>query len=194
MLNPSCGRLDEIIDGALKYNATLTIVCPSWPNRQDFGIGATMAADGDKQRPKSNWAQMISAGLGAVAIIGVGMQVRTIKQNFSEASARQVYMSYSESLLKYPEFTEPDLTEIKKDRVKYVQYKNFVAHMLFAYDEILSVYDKPEWRRNFDDDLRYHMKYLCNDTGPDLDAMYFQKVRQALGEARAKCPALTKSQ
>jgi hypothetical protein len=82
------------------------------------------------KRPRSNWAQITSAWVGVVAIVGVAWQAYAIRQNFSESSARQVYMSYSESVLKYPEFTEPDLAQIKKDPVKYVQYKSFVSHML----------------------------------------------------------------
>jgi hypothetical protein len=139
------------------------------------------------QRPKSNWAQIASACLAAIAIVGVAWQAYSIRSNFSEQAARQVYMSYSEAILKYPEFTEPDLAELKKDRTKYVQYKNFVSHMLFAYDEILSVYDKPEWRSSFADDLKFHMPYLCNDTSPDYDAVYTETLRRLLKEARARC-------
>jgi hypothetical protein len=145
------------------------------------------------ERPWSNWAQISSAWLGAIAIVGVGFQVYSIRQNASESAARQVYMSYSESILKYPEFTEPDLAQLKKDPVKYVQYKSFVSHMLFAYDEILSVYDKPEWRKSFEDDIKYQMPYLCNETSADYDTVYFEKLRRLLKEARAKCPAAAKS-
>jgi hypothetical protein len=145
------------------------------------------------KRPRSNWAQITSAWLGVIAIVGVAWQAYAIRQNFRESAARQVYMSYSESILKYPEFTEPDLAQLKKDPVKYVQYKNFVSHMLFAYDEILVVYDKPEWRKSFEDDLKYQMPYLCNETPSDYDATYFEKLRRLLKEARAKCPAAAKS-
>jgi hypothetical protein len=79
------------------------------------------------KRPQSNWAQITSAWVGVIAIVGVAWQAYAIRQNFSESAARQVYMSYSESILKYPEFTEPDLSQLKKDPVKYVQYKNFVS-------------------------------------------------------------------
>jgi hypothetical protein len=125
--------------------------------------------------------------------MGVAWQAYAIRQNFSESAARQVYMSYSESILKYPEFTEPDLSQLKKDPVKYVQYKNYVSHMLFAYDEILAVYDKPEWRKSFEDDLKFQMPYLCNETASDYDAAYFENLRRLLKEARAKCPGAAKS-
>jgi hypothetical protein len=149
-----------------------------------------MADTAPKERPQSNWAQIASAWLGLIAIAGVAWQAYAIRQNFNESAARQVYMSYSESILKYPEFTEPDFAQLKKDPVKYVQYKNFVSHMLFAYDEILAVYDKPEWRKSFEDDLKYQMPYLC-ETSPD--AIYSEKLRRLLKEARAKCPAAVKN-
>jgi hypothetical protein len=161
--------------------------------RQSFNVGKTMVNPTTGKRPQSNWAQITSAWVGIIAIVGVTWQAYAIRQNFNESAARQVYMSYSESILKYPEFTEPDVTQLKKDPVKYIQYKNFVSHMLFAYDEILAVYDKPEWRKSFEDDLKYQMPYLCNEVPPDYDAMYFEKLRRLLKEARAKCPAAAKS-
>jgi hypothetical protein len=65
--------------------------------------------------------------------------------------------------------------------------------MLFAYDEIFAVYDKPEWRRSFEDDLKYQMPYLCNEAPADYDAIYSGKLRGLLKDARAKCPAAAKS-
>jgi hypothetical protein len=102
-------------------------------------------------------------------------------------------MSYSESVLKYPEFTEPDLARIKQDPVKYVQYKSFVSHMLFAYDEILAVYDKPEWRKSFEEDIKYQLPYLCSETPADYDAIYLERLRRLLREAKSKCARPAKS-
>ena len=82
------------------------------------------------------------------AVVGVIFQLSFIRGNAKEASARQVYMSYSEATLKYPELSQPNYEKIKADPVEYVRYKNYVSHMLFAFDEILSVYDTPEWRNN----------------------------------------------
>ena len=64
--------------------------------------------------------------------------------------------------------------------------------MLFAYDEILTVYDTPEWRKSFNDDLRYHLQYICERTSPAFDEMYFPKMRELLREARKRCPDLQK--
>lgn len=64
--------------------------------------------------------------------------------------------------------------------------------MLFAFDEILSVYDTPEWRNSFNEDLKYHARYICEDTTPEFDKMYFPKMRQLLSGARSRCPSLQK--
>ena len=147
-----------------------------------------MADSPRDKRPKSSWAQIASAVIAAFAFVVVMTQVYYIAKNFKEAAARQVYMSYSEASLRHPEYTEPDLPEIKNDRQKFVQYKNFVAHLLFAYDEILDVYDKPEWRRSFDEDIKYHTRYICEDMPLTLDKTYFDKMRKLLREIRLKCP------
>jgi hypothetical protein len=141
------------------------------------------------RRPKSNWAQIVSA---VVAIFGFGvvaLQVNQLRANAREAAARQVYMSYSEAQLRHPDLAEPDMTALRGDRVKFVLYKNFIAHMLFAYDEIFSVYDHPEWRRSFEQEVKYHMDYICFDMTPEDDATYFEKMRMALVALRKSCPA-----
>jgi hypothetical protein len=141
-----------------------------------------------EKRPKSNWAQIISAAVGSIAIMAVGTQVYLISKNSKESAARQVYMSYSEAALRHPEFVEPDLPKIKANATEYVRYKSFFSHMLFAYDEILEVYDMPEWRKSFEIDMNYHMTYLCNDMHLADDMSFFKQMRMLLAETRAKCP------
>jgi hypothetical protein len=145
--------------------------------------------DGKTQRPKSNWAQIISAVVGVLGFGAVIIQVNMIRNNFSEAAARQVYMSYSESELRHPEFVDPDLIALRADRLQFVRYKNFVAHMLFAYDEMLSVYDHEEWHRSFAHEIKHHMDYVCFEMTPDDDATYFATMRNMLLDLRKACPA-----
>ena len=139
-----------------------------------------------------NVAQIVSAVAALCAVIGVIFQLYLIRGNAKETSARQVYMSYSEATLKYPELSQPNFDNIKADPVEYVRYKNYVSRMLFAFDEILSVYDTPEWRNSFNEDLKYHARYICEDTTPEFDKMYFPKMRQLLSGARSRCPSLQK--
>jgi hypothetical protein len=143
----------------------------------------------DNKRPKSNWAQIISAVLAIFGFAVVAVQVNQLRTNAREAAARQVYMSYSEAQLRHPDMTEPDMAEIHADRLKYVLYKNFVAHMLSAYDEIFAVYDHEEWRRSFEQEVKYHMDFICFGMTPEDDATYFVKMRDALKELRKSCPA-----
>jgi hypothetical protein len=135
-----------------------------------------------------NTAQMISAAVALVAVVFVVYQVYSINKTSRVTTARQVYMSYSEASLKYPEFVEPDLAKIKSDPREYVRYKSFVAHMLFAYDEIFSVYDEPEWHRSFEGDIKLHLPYICGDMKPTDDDVYFKKIRDILKAVRASCP------
>jgi len=46
---------------------------------------------------------------------GRGFSAKPYKGNAKDASARQVYMSYSEATLKYPELSEPNLDKLKAD-------------------------------------------------------------------------------
>ena len=52
--------------------------------------------------------------------------------------------------------------------------------MLFAFDEILSVSMRPNGGDGFNEDLKYHARYICEDTTPEFDKMYFPKMRQLL--------------
>jgi hypothetical protein len=61
--------------------------------------------------------------------------------------------------------------------------------MLFAYDEIFAVYDHAEWHRSFEQEVKYHMDYICSDMTPEDDATYFAKMRAALVALRKSCPA-----
>jgi hypothetical protein len=140
-----------------------------------------------------NSAQIASAVIAAAALVFVAYQVWSIRANARIATARQVYMSYSESLLRYPNLVEPNLQKLRADPDEWVRYKNFVAHMLFAYDEILGVYDEPEWRRSFEEDVRFHLPYICADLPAALDDPYFAKMRALLKAERAKCGAAPKS-
>lgn len=148
-----------------------------------------MADPAKEKRPKSNWAQIASAAIALLGFFVIIAQVYFISRNFEIATARQVYMSYSEAALRYPEFVEPDLVALKKDPKEYVRYKSFVSHMLFAYDEIFSVYDEPEWHHSFQTDISYHMPYICSEMKPAEDLAYFEPMRKVLRQVRATCPA-----
>lgn len=147
-----------------------------------------------------NAAQIVSALASFLGIGFVLIQLNTLQkteehrqQNAAESAARQVYMSYSEAALRYPKFASPlnETLSPQKDPAEYEQYKLFVGHMLFAYDEMLGVFpDSPEWQKAFDLDIALHTKYICEEN-PDQFEQYYERVRTKLKEIRKTCPAQT---
>jgi hypothetical protein len=144
-----------------------------------------------KPRPKSSGAQITSAIVGMVALLGVMLQLYYSDRHAQETAARQVYMSYSEASLRYPKFTWPDYEKMKDapDQQEFNQYKSFVIHMLFAYDEIFKINDEAEWRASFDHDLSLHLKYICSEQDSRFYQMFFKKTRDLMmAEKATHCP------
>jgi hypothetical protein len=120
--------------------------------------------------------------ISAVLLPIITFQIYFVGLNANRAAARQVFMSYSEATLRYPEFAAPSYEALKtKGGTEFTQYKSYVAHMLFAYDEVLKVDNDPEWRATFNNDITAHIKYLCDERSPELDAMFFTNMREPLG-------------
>ena len=135
-----------------------------------------------KDRPKSNWAQITSALIAIFAVIGILAQIRIGQHNTQLNNARQVYMSYSEAMLNHPAFADPDFDAIKQDRKSLAQYKTFVGHMLWAYDEIFSLGEQPEWVASFNRELPDHKAYLCEESDPRFYAQYHRRMRDLLAQ------------
>jgi len=145
-------------------------------------------------RKRSNWAQIVLVAISTIALgisaafLGVVYyQVSLVRQNADRANARAVYMSYSQAALLYPEYAEPKLAQIKKNPLKFVQYKSYVAHMLFAYDEILAVEsESPEWLASLKSDLADHAALLCGENRQEYYAMYYPRMRQIIDDFKAQ--------
>ena len=145
---------------------------------------------------RNRWGNNAQIASAVISLLGFGIliyQAWAIQSNFKATAARQVYMSYSESTLRNPELSEPDYPKLRDgDPKEFIRYKNFVSTMLFAYDEILGAYDEPEWRRAFNEEIVYHLPYLCTYTDPNYDLMFFPKMRERLKQARSRCPEVIK--
>jgi hypothetical protein len=139
-----------------------------------------------QKRPKSNWAQIVSAIGATAALLGILAQANIIRNNAEKANARQVYMAYHDASLRYPEFVEPEYEEIKKEKLKFVQYKTYISHMLFAYEEVLAVENTREWNAALDYDLRYHRNYFCEENDPTFYVMYYAHLRNILFDFKNK--------
>ena len=143
-----------------------------------------------------NGAQIASALVAAFALFFIWQQVTLItksseqtQRNAQVAHARQVYISYSQLTIQYPELSEPEYDKLKSSPIELVRYKNFVTHMLFAYDEILSTIHDAEWLASFQNDLLPHVKYLCEENAANFYEQFYPKMRTLLMEAKKDCPA-----
>ena len=139
-----------------------------------------------KPRPKSNFAQILSAVVGAVALAGIYYQVSLTRLNSLQSSARQVYLSYSQATLQYPDLAYPDFERLKADHKEYNRYKVYVAFMLTAYDEILPLDLGVEWEAALRYDIKDHMPYLCEQNDPLFWATFGAKIRALVGMEKAR--------
>src|SRR4029078_12625228 len=128
-----------------------------------------------------NVAQIASALVAVVGFSAVVWQINgASKKNTEEAyraelaDARKSYMSYSDATLKYPERTDPDYDALMRNHTEYRRYQNFVSHMLYACDEMLTLapvvdsVSEDEWTLAFELDLGPHHRYICQLPDPRL--------------------------
>jgi hypothetical protein len=108
-------------------------------------------------------AQMAQA---AIALLGFGailLQVNAIGANNRAASARQIYLGYTDLAFRNPTLAVPDYEQIKAGpREDLVRYESFVSYFLYACEEALAAFTgKQEWQTSCDYDLRNHLPFLC---------------------------------
>ena len=108
-------------------------------------------------------AQMAQAAVALLGFVAILFQINEIRANNRAASARQVFLAYTDLAFKNPKFAAPDYDRIKAgSRDDQVQYESFVAYFLYACEEALSGFtDKREWQASCDYDLKPHLPFLC---------------------------------
>lgn len=140
-----------------------------------------------------NLSQMASAIAAIVALAFIAYQISQIEINGRKANARQVYLSYSNAGLKYPEFLRPEAyAQIRQDPVKFEQYKWYVTQMMFAYDEMISAAGDKSWIASFNYELPDHMALLCDlkKTEPRFFTQFEDDTNALIDKAMAgKCGA-----
>jgi len=147
-------------------------------------------------RPQSNFAQIASALVAIIALIGIYVQVSLTRTNALKANARQVYVNYSAAALKYPQLARPNYQKLKeaRDQTELVRYQIYVGHMLSAFDEILALDDEPEWLASFRYDIQDHLTYLCELNDLTFFATFYNKTILLLNEEKNKyCPEIAAS-
>lgn len=154
----------------------------------------TTSSTQENARPKSNAAQIVSAIVAVVALVGISVQVHLARVNAQRASARQVYLAYSQATLQYPQLARPNYAQLaaKSDPTDLIRYQIYVANMLTAYDEIFQIIDDKEWVASFDYDIEDHLPYLCEQKDTKYYATFTRKTQKLIDEQKqAHCANLS---
>jgi len=108
-------------------------------------------------------AQMAQATVALLGFVAILFQINEIRTNSRAASARQVFLGYTDLAFKNPKYAYPDYAAIKAgNRDERVQYESFVAYFLYACEEAMVAFaDKREWQASCDYDLKPHLPFLC---------------------------------
>jgi hypothetical protein len=108
-------------------------------------------------------AQMAQASVALLGFVAILFQINEIRSNNRAASARQVFLAYTDLAFRNPKFSAPDYAAIKKSgRDQQVQYESFVSYFLYACEEAMAAFpDRREWLASCDYDLKPHLPFLC---------------------------------
>ena len=127
-------------------------------------------------------AQMAQAAVALLGFVAILFQINEIRSNNRAASARQVFLGFTDLAFKNPKFTAPDYDAIKAgSRDERTQYESFVSYFLYACEETISAFaDKREWQASCDYDLKPHLPFLCekNAAQPAYLATYGAEIQQ----------------
>lgn len=139
-----------------------------------------------------NVSQIASAVASLGALSFVAYQVSLIEVNSRKANARSVYQHYANASLQHPELIQPlDYAAIKRDHVKFEQYKFYVAQMLFAYDEMITAAGEKSWLASFNYEVPDHAALLCDlrKTEPGYFTQFETETLTLIDKAlKGKCP------
>jgi hypothetical protein len=103
---------------------------------------------------------LVAAGGVSVAI----GQLRSNQKNQRESTAKSVFREYLRLAFEHSDLAEPDYQKLRAQPDKYKKYSWFVAHLLWACEEILR-YEKGEiWKENLQRNVDYHREYFINDS------------------------------
>jgi hypothetical protein len=121
-------------------------------------------------QPSSFWwqkfgtlAQMAQAAVALLGFVAILFQINEIRANNRAASARQVFLGYTDLAFRNPKFAQPDYDAIRThSRDDQVQYESFVSYFLYACEEAMAAFaDKREWQASCDYDVKPHLAFLC---------------------------------
>jgi len=127
-------------------------------------------------------AQMAQASVALLGFVAILFQINEIRSANRAASARAVFLGYTDLAFRNPKFAAPDYDVIKtRSRDEQVQYESFVSYFLYACEETIAAFaDKREWQASCDYDLKPHLPFLCekNAAQPAYLATYGDDIQQ----------------
>jgi hypothetical protein len=127
-------------------------------------------------------AQMAQATVALLGFVAILFQINEIRSGNRAASARQVFLGYTDLAFRNPKFSAPDYTAIKTaSRDEQTQYESFVSYFLYACEETTAAFPgQHEWQASCDYDLKPHLPFLCekNATEPAYLATYGADTQQ----------------
>ena len=114
-------------------------------------------------------AQMAQAAVALLGVVAILFQINEIRSSNRAASARQVFLGFTDLAFKNPRFAAPDYDAIKAGpRDLQVQYESFVSYFLYSCEEAITAFaDKREWVASCDYDLKPHLPFLCEKSNAE---------------------------
>src|SRR5258708_292690 len=108
-------------------------------------------------------AQMAQAAVALLGFVAILLQINEIRSNNRAASARQVFLGYTDLAFKNPKFSHPDYDAIKAgNRDEQVQYENFVSYFLYSCEQATTAFaDRREWIASCHHHLEPPLPLLC---------------------------------
>ncbi|NAW78213.1 hypothetical protein CAG60_04885 [Vibrio sp. V33_P6A3T137] len=112
----------------------------------------------------SLWVSLANIVICIVAVVTAVFAYRQWTSSKEEARRATAYSAYSRFLelcLQLPDFAYADEQVLKVNQKDYIQYRWFVAQMLFAFEQILDVLpDDEEWKITISNQLKKHVWHL----------------------------------
>ncbi|EJL3952832.1 TPA: hypothetical protein O4I89_001036 [Vibrio cholerae] len=112
----------------------------------------------------SLWVSWANIGTCIVAIVAAGFaynQWISSKKEARRATAYSAYSKFLELCQQSPDFAYAKENKIKANQKDYIQYRWFVAQMLFAFEQILDVLpNDEEWKVAISNQLKKHVWHL----------------------------------
>ncbi len=127
-------------------------------------------------------AQMAQAAVALLGFVAILFQINEIRSNTRAASARQIFLGYTDLAFRNPKFSAPYYDAIRTgSRDEQVQYESFVSYLLYACEEATAAFaGRPEWTASCNYDLKAHLPFLCekNKAEPTYLATYGTDTQQ----------------